>query len=80
MILMDVHQTDSVEIELSNPADKTSTSIRVVSHPDTSISHLHISRQIALQLGFNLQNNSEKREIVTSDGGCSMAPYVGPLK
>lgn len=67
----------SVQIELSNPKNRTLRPITVRALADTEELHLCIPEHVAIQLQFE---ELYKREITTADGGTHLCSYVGPVE
>jgi len=66
----------NAQIELSNPKDKNTRSIRVKSLVDTGSLHLCIPEHVAIQLELE---ELYKREVTTADGKRHVVPYMGPV-
>jgi len=66
----------NAEIELSNPSERSISSIKTNSLVDTGSLHLCIPEHIAIQLKLE---ELYKREVTTADGKKHLVPYMGPI-
>jgi len=65
------------DIELSNPTDKSLSSVTTKSLVDTEALFLCIPEHISIQLKLT---EFEKREVTIADGSKKLVSYVGPIK
>lgn len=66
-----------VDLELSNPRDRSLKPIQVEALVDTGAITICIPEHVAIQLQLE---EIEKREVTTADDRAHVIPYVGPIQ